>query len=46
VMALAGARAGLGLGALSCLVVALGGLLALQRLDRRPAGSQTPAAAS
>ncbi len=32
VMAQAGARAGLGLGALTCLLVALAGLLTLQRL--------------
>ncbi len=35
VMAAAGARAGLGLGAAVCLLVALGGLLAMRRLDGR-----------
>jgi hypothetical protein len=33
VMAAAGARAGLGLGAITCLIVALGGLLTLRRLS-------------
>ena len=36
VMANAGARAGLGLGAVSCLAVALLGLLALRRLTPGP----------
>jgi MFS family permease len=37
-MVAAGARAGLGLGALTCLLVALLGLLALRRLRAHPAG--------
>jgi hypothetical protein len=41
VMALLGARAGLGLGALTCLLVALAGLAAMRRLGsvRRPASA-------
>jgi MFS family permease len=38
-MSVAGARAGLGLAAATCIVVAAGGLLAWRRLERRGAGS-------
>jgi MFS family permease len=38
VMAVAGARAGLGLGAITCFACLAGGLVALRRLHRRDAG--------
>jgi MFS family permease len=44
-MAAAGARAGLGLGALTCLLAALVGLLALRGAARRSAGASLPAGA-
>ena len=43
VMGVLGARAGLGIGAVTCIVVAVGGLAALRRLPRRPAATRTPA---
>jgi MFS family permease len=45
-MAAAGARAGLGLGAVTCLLAALVGLLALRGAARRSAGASLPAGAS
>jgi len=44
VMGALGARAGLGLGAITCLLVALGGLLALRRLPARSAARATTVA--
>jgi hypothetical protein len=46
VMAMAGARAGLGLGAITCLVVALGGLLTLRRIRGRGVKAGTGVALS
>jgi MFS family permease len=45
-MGVAGARAGLGLGAVTCLVVAIIGLGALRRIELRPRLRQAEAAAS
>jgi MFS family permease len=46
VMALGGARAGLGLGAVTCVLAALGGLVAIRRMNRCAAPARYAAAAA
>jgi len=43
VMAVRGARAGLGIGAVTCILVAVAGLAALRRLPSRPARARESA---
>jgi MFS family permease len=43
VMGVLGARAGLGIGAATCIVVAIAGLAAFRRLPRRPSAGRAPA---
>jgi MFS family permease len=43
VMGVLGARAGLGIGAVTCIVVAIAGLAAFRRLPRRPSTAPNPA---
>jgi MFS family permease len=46
VMALGGARAGLGLGAVTCVLAALGGLVAIRRMNQRAAPGRYAASAA